>query len=245
MANMPWFRIYSEILDDKKIKRITRHSACSKAEIIGVWVCLLSLANDATDRGKLMISDDTYYDIDDIEEITGVHQSKLEELLMLFVSLGMLSEIGNGYEITNWNTRQFKSDNSTERVKNFRSKNIETLQQRYKTVIDTDTDTDTEEETEQDSQPAVVVDKLYTTYESEFGALIPIVAEKIADLGDLYPENWILEAMRLAVQQNVRKISYVEAILKRWKTEGKGGVKKPKPERSREDLKRAWGAVQA
>ena len=218
---LPWFRLYSEILDDKKIKRICRVTPCSKAEVIGVWVCILSLANDSCKRGSLMMSEKVAYDLDDIEEITGVHQSKLAELMNLFVDLDMLTEGGNGYEVTNWNGRQFKSDNSTERVREHRNKKDETLHGCYSNGTDTDTDTDTELTTT--TAPA---QNVFTVYQNEIGNITPFIAEKLkADIDD-FTESWVIDAIKVASAKQARNLPYVEAILKRWKTEGKDAGKR-------------------
>jgi DnaD/phage-associated family protein len=231
---LPWFRLYSEILDDKKIKRICRVTPCSKAEVIGVWVCILSLANDSCKRGSLMMSDKVAYDLDDIEEITGVQQSKLEELMNLFIDLDMLTDTENGYEITNWNGRQFKSDDGTKRVQEYRNKksetlqnnncnNDETLQKRYSNGVDTDTDTDTELTT--------TTADAFRVYEQEIGVITASIADRLkVDIQD-YSEDWVIDAMKVASAKQARNLPYVEAILKRWKVEGKdAGKRKPRAE---------------
>lgn len=63
---------------------------------------------------------------------------------------------------------------------------------------------------------------IYTLYEQNIGPLTPLLAENLHEIEDLYPAEWIAEAVEIAVQQNKRSLAYVEAILKRWKTEGRG-----------------------
>lgn len=149
MANkLPWFRLYTEILDDKKIKRICRTTGESKALIIGVWVILLSLASDSNERGMLYISDDTPYAFADLADETGLAEDVLVTVLNEFSKLGMLNtNEQETLQITKWNDRQYKSDNSSERVKKHR----ETLQDRYNNGDVTPPDTDTDTETESDN----------------------------------------------------------------------------------------------
>ena len=155
MSSMPWFRVYSEMLDDPKIKRITKKTGQSKALIIGVWICLLSLANKSTERGKLLITEDMPYSIEDLEDETGIPQEIIAQLLDEFRMMGMI--IGNNtLEVANWSKRQYKSDNVAERVRRFREKQKdETLQERSSIVIDTDSesdkDIDIEKEEDKDS----------------------------------------------------------------------------------------------
>jgi DNA replication protein len=72
---------------------------------------------------------------------------------------------------------------------------------------------------------------IFTLYEQNIGLLLPMVAEELKDAADQYPEDWIVDAFREAVQQNKRNWSYIRAILRRWETEGKGGVNHGTPGR--------------
>jgi len=63
---------------------------------------------------------------------------------------------------------------------------------------------------------------IFLLYEQNIGLLLPLVAEDLKDAAARYPEAWILDAFRAAVEQNKRSWSYIRAILRRWETEGKG-----------------------
>lgn len=61
----------------------------------------------------------------------------------------------------------------------------------------------------------------YRLFESEgFGTVSSFVAENIQDMIDTYGEVWVCEAMREAVLQGKRKLSYVRGILKSWAADG-------------------------
>ena len=62
---------------------------------------------------------------------------------------------------------------------------------------------------------------VYSVYEQTIGLLTPLVADGLRDAERVYPPEWIVEAMRLAVEYNKRSWPYVAGILKRWETEGK------------------------
>jgi DnaD/phage-associated family protein len=62
---------------------------------------------------------------------------------------------------------------------------------------------------------------IYSLYEENIGPLTPMIAEKLQDAEDNYPEEWIEQAVRIAVENNVRRWSYVDAILKRWQEGGR------------------------
>jgi len=63
---------------------------------------------------------------------------------------------------------------------------------------------------------------IYTLYEQNIGMLTPMIAEELREAESLYPETWIRDAIKEAVNQSKRKWSYIAAILERWATEGKG-----------------------
>lgn len=62
---------------------------------------------------------------------------------------------------------------------------------------------------------------IYHLYEENIGPLTPMIAETLDDAENTYPYSWIEEAVRIAVENNVRRWSYVEAILKRWQEGGR------------------------
>lgn len=62
---------------------------------------------------------------------------------------------------------------------------------------------------------------IFHLYEENIGPLTPMIAETLRDAEQLYPYSWIEEAVRIAVENNVRRWSYVEAILKRWQEGGR------------------------
>lgn len=62
--------------------------------------------------------------------------------------------------------------------------------------------------------------EIVTVYESEIGALTPIITEDILSVIDDYPLDWFAEAFREAARNNKRSWKYALAILKRWKADG-------------------------
>jgi DNA replication protein len=51
--------------------------------------------------------------------------------------------------------------------------------------------------------------------------LTPMIADELREAEKLYPQDWIAEAIKEAVNQNKRKWSYISAILEHWAAEGK------------------------
>jgi len=58
-------------------------------------------------------------------------------------------------------------------------------------------------------------------YEAEIGMLSPSVAAALGEAEQAYPSAWVADALREAARQNKRSWSYAEAILRRWKAEGR------------------------
>lgn len=62
---------------------------------------------------------------------------------------------------------------------------------------------------------------IFNLYEENIGPLTPMIAESLKDAEETYPYQWIEDAVRIAVENNVRRWSYIEAILKRWQEGGR------------------------
>ncbi|MEE2656340.1 MAG: DnaD domain protein [Chloroflexota bacterium] len=63
---------------------------------------------------------------------------------------------------------------------------------------------------------------IFTLYEDNIGVIYPMAAERLMDIVVEYPEEWIPEAFREAVLHNSRNLKYIEAILRRWRDDGRG-----------------------
>lgn len=62
---------------------------------------------------------------------------------------------------------------------------------------------------------------IFALYEQNIGLLTPLIADQLRDMEKSYPPEWIDEAFTIAVAGNKRALRYIQAILKRWETEGK------------------------
>ncbi|SRR6266498_4136353 len=62
---------------------------------------------------------------------------------------------------------------------------------------------------------------IFKLYEENIGPLTPLIADMLREAEGTYREEWFEEAFTIAVKNNKRNWRYVEAILKRWKEEGK------------------------
>ncbi len=63
---------------------------------------------------------------------------------------------------------------------------------------------------------------IFSLYEKNIGLITPGIADRLKDAEKEFPLEWIQAAIEEALIANVRKWNYIDAILKRWKVEGRG-----------------------
>ena len=69
---------------------------------------------------------------------------------------------------------------------------------------------------------------IFELYEQNIGLLQPLVAEDLAEAEQTYPPAWIVDAFRIAAENNVRNWRYVKSILERWAHDGKDDAPPPR-----------------
>ncbi len=72
--------------------------------------------------------------------------------------------------------------------------------------------------------PEVITEKqpnIFVLYEENIGLLTPMIAEELRDAEKNYPESWIKDAVKEAVNAGKRNWRYISAILESWATEGR------------------------
>jgi DnaD/phage-associated family protein len=62
---------------------------------------------------------------------------------------------------------------------------------------------------------------VFSLYEQNIGALTPMISEELRDMAETYPAQWIEDAIRVAVKNNVRRLKYILAVLERMRSEGR------------------------
>ncbi len=76
---------------------------------------------------------------------------------------------------------------------------------------------------------------IFKLYEENIGPLTPLIADALKDAEALYSDEWLIDAIEIAVKNNKRNWKYCEAILKRWKEEGTHGQKDQRDARQGSD----------
>lgn len=160
---MPWLRLYSEAIDDEKLRLLAFED---RWHYVALLCCkgqgILDEANVSLMHRKVAVK-------------LGVQVRELEEIARRLSEVGLIDE--ETLQPCGWCKRQFESDNSTGRVRRFRenkknqslneAKQDETLQKRNETVSVTppDTDTDTEDK-------SVVTQHLSESADSDRGTVL-------------------------------------------------------------------------
>lgn len=113
---LPWFRLYSDVVDDPKVQRLAD-------KLFRTWINLLCIARK--NGGRLRAYADMAFTLRLSESET---RARVETLHQAELFDGDTSK-PETLEPHNWNGRQFASDNSTERVRKHRrnvSRNVST-----------------------------------------------------------------------------------------------------------------------
>lgn len=152
MSNMPWFRAYTEMVDDEKLRLLAFEDRWH-------YVALLCL------KGQGVLDNADPLMLRKVAVKLGVDLRTLEDIARRLAEVGLIDQ--TTLEPLGWDKRQMKSDSSAERVARYRAKKRqeqgndpeevtgngggnahETLPKRESNALDKDTDKDKEEDKE-------------------------------------------------------------------------------------------------
>lgn len=110
MAN-PWFRVWSDMVNDPKWRTISRKSGQKIGDVIAVYMHMLTCASNASERGRTegWCDEDVATALDiDIEQVAAIREA-------------MQGRVLDGDYLTGWEKRQpLKEDGSAERARAWR-----------------------------------------------------------------------------------------------------------------------------
>ncbi len=93
--------------------------------------------------------------------------------------------------------------------------------------------------------PAGPRPNIFRLYEENIGMITPLLADDLKEAEGEFPGEWIEDAFKLAVARNARSWRYIQAVLRRWASEGRDDgepgrhtAKTPSPEGLREYLRK-------
>jgi DnaD/phage-associated family protein len=74
---------------------------------------------------------------------------------------------------------------------------------------------------------------IFQLYEDNIGPLTPLIADTLKEAEQTYRSEWIEDAIRIAVENNVRRWRYIQAILESWQKEGRNEQNRGDTEKDR------------
>jgi len=97
---------------------------------------------------------------------------------------------------------------------------------------------------EKDPAAEAALKKIFKSYEDEIGIITKTIADKIQIyLDDGINPQWIIDAIRISSENNARRWSYVEGILKRWIAQGNQNDYRQKVDNTQFPSERGWSTV--
>lgn len=213
-----WFRLYESMLDDPKVQRLPDG-------LFKAWVNMLCLA--CRNDGWLPPKEDIAFALRKSER-------DIERIITDLDTAGLLdwNTEHDRYRPHNWDTRQYKSDVSNERVKRHRERqrNVTSNGNETPSESETDTETDTEEEKGESAQARSPTPKPNAEEPTTDDAkpkrghrlpddwqASPALDDFARDLGLNPPDVWpkFIDHWRAAAGANARKLDW-DAAARNW-----------------------------
>lgn len=237
MSEIKWIKITTDIFDDEKIRLIDalpEHDA-----ILVIWFKILTLAGRQGGNGLLMMNNKIHYTDEMLAAIFGRPITTIRLALQTFEQFGMIEIINGIISLPNWEKHQNvdgmekAKEQTRKRVARYREKQKQLLENGNVTCnvtvtpcnatdIDIEIDTDREKDKDKDN---IVVDKQNFIQEIEANlgrGLVKFEFDMINDylLNQKVSTELFLEAVKIAVANNVRKFNYIARILDNWINQG-------------------------
>ncbi len=187
-----WFRAYSEALNDPKIQTLP-------LDAFKAWHNALYLAASMSSR------DGNIGTLDDVSFAFRETKDSVSSAFHTLIERGLLVTVGETFQVTKWSKRQYKSDVSTERVRQHRK--------RSKSVTETAPETETDNTLSKDKDEAVDSRKVF--WDSSKAYLGKSKAGMIGKWASKYGQEATAKAITAAqLAGAVDPVPYVEKVLR-------------------------------
>lgn len=244
MAGNYWIKLYDEILDDPKMGTLPDRLYRRVIE-------LFLIAGRSNKGGEIP-------NAQSIAWLLRQPLAEIQQDLEHIAAVGIIQQTETGWLVTKFAERQSPiPDVERKRHQRARDKreeyygheDVTQMSQNVRQITDTDTDTDTDTEPEPEAeapaarktaaaagrtppkaQTSPPRPNIFAVYEREIGLLTPAIGDELLEIEREYPPGWFELAASEAARNNARKLSYVRAILQRWKAEGLNPLER-KPEK--------------
>lgn len=236
MSEIKWIKITTDIFDDEKIRLIDalpEHDA-----ILVIWFKILTLAGRQGGNGLLMMNNKVHYTEEMLAAIFGRPLNTIRLALQTFEKFGMIEIINGVISLPNWEKHQ--NVDGIERIKAQTRQRVARHRKNQKKLLEngnvtcnvtvtpcnaTDIDIEIDTDREEDKDNIVVIDKQNFIQEIEENlgrGLVKFEFDMINDylLNQKVSTALFLEAVKIAVANNVRKFNYIARILDNWINQG-------------------------
>jgi hypothetical protein len=114
----PWFRFYTETITDRKIRRLPVAQRW-------LWAAILSASRESFQPGKLLIAEGMAMTPAELADYAAIPVRDVKSGLEAMQQMGMLTRENDVIVVTNWDHRQFESDDVTSRANASRQRSKE------------------------------------------------------------------------------------------------------------------------
>ena len=122
-AGAQWIRLYTDMFDKRKIKKLRRLPAGN--DILLIWIMLLTLAGKCNDAGNVFITEDIAYSEDDFADEFGFDTNTIRLAFNTFCNLNMIAIDEDGFvKILGWEEHQNESRLAEMRAKDRERKRV-------------------------------------------------------------------------------------------------------------------------
>lgn len=235
-----WLRLWHEMPNDPKWRTIARSAGQPIATVIAVYIHLLVIASNASERGRTQ-----NMCCEDIASALDIESGQVESIID-----AMQGRVLDGDQIKGWSKRQVeREDGSAARAKAWRElkkeeERTQTNANERKRTPDTDTDTDTDTEKIKESCSEPISSKLESVNQesgkivfelplNKKGTYHPVTENMILELSELYPAIDIMQQFRnmigwLNSNQEKRKTARgVNSFINRWLSKAQDNSRYP------------------
>ena len=184
---------------------------------------LRSLKNE----GRLMLNERIPFNETMLSSVTRHSVGVIEKAMRVFQDLGLIEVLDNGaIYMTDIQNFIGKSSTEADRKREYRQrideeKGVRQISDKCPDISPPEIELEKEKEIETEKEkPTGGVGDIILFYENNFGTISSHLLDKLKFISVEYPTELVIKAMEIASENRVRKISYVEGILKRWEDEG-------------------------
>ena len=105
MADVTWIKLYIDMFDKRKIKKLRRLPAGN--ELLLIWIMLLATAGKCNAGGMIFITESVPFTEEDLADELGFEVSTIKLALQAFEQLDMISRTENGFiSLVGWEEHQ-------------------------------------------------------------------------------------------------------------------------------------------